>query len=156
MKNHKLLWLFLAFSLLAIAAAQKPNLSGTWKLDPLRSRFDAIPAPKSGVLKIEHQEPKLHLTVDMAGKNGASTQDLDLTTDGTEQKITIGGQPATASAYWQDDQHLVIEVQRETPGGTLVESRRMHPGDKGKMLTTVFSVKDTSGQKSAYGFYVKE
>ena len=68
MKNHKLLWLFLAFSLLAIAAAQKPNLSGTWKLDPLRSRFDAIPAPKSGVLKIEHQEPKLHLTVEMEAR----------------------------------------------------------------------------------------
>jgi hypothetical protein len=81
---------------------------------------------------------------------------LDLTTDGTEQKVTIGGEAAVADAYWEDDRHLVVEVKRDTTGGRQVESRRMNLGEKGKMLTTIFSLKDPSGQKNAYGFYVKE
>jgi hypothetical protein len=156
MKIHLVLVALFAFSSVGIRAAEKPNLSGTWKLDPQRSRFEAIPAPKSGVLKIAHQEPKIHISVEMAGKQGESTQILDLTTDGSEQKVTIGGQAALADAYWEDDRHLVVEVKRDTSGGKQVETRRMNLGDKGKMLTTVLSVKDPSGQKSAYGFYVKE
>ena len=156
MKSHVILVAIIALAAPGIRAAEKPNLSGTWKLDPLRSRFDKIPAPKSGVLKIEHQEPKIHISVEMASKKGESTQSLDLTTDGAEQKVTIDGQPATADAYWEDDRHLVVEVKHDTPSGQQVETRRMNLGDKGKMLTTVLSLKDPSGLKSAYGFYVKE
>jgi hypothetical protein len=152
MKSHIVFVALFAISVAGIRAAEKPNLSGTWKLDPLRSRFDAIPAPKSGLLKIEHQEPKIHIAVEMAGKRGDTTQVLDLTTDGAEQKVTIAGQSATADAYWEDDRHLVVEVKH----GEQTETRRMNLGDKGKMLTTVLSLKDPSGQKSAYGFYVKE
>jgi len=152
MKSHIIFVALCAISVAGIRAAGKPNLSGTWKLDPLRSRFDAIPAPKSGMLKIEHQEPKIHITVEMAGKHGETTEVLDLTTDGAEHQVTLGGKPATADAYWEDDRRLVVEVKR----GDLVESRRMSIDEKGKLLTTVLSLKDASGQKSAYGFYVKE
>ena len=148
---RKVAWVTLLL-LPSLCAASRPNLSGTWKLDPLRSRFDAIPAPKSGVIKISHQEPKIHLDLDMALKHNQQTEVLDLVTDGSEQKVTIGGEQATATAYWEDEQHLVIEVKR----GPQVESRRMHMGDKGKMLTTVLTLKDGGGEKSAYGFYTKE
>ncbi len=156
MTRHVSFLAVLTLAVAGIAAAEKPNLSGTWKLDPQRSRFEAIPAPRSGILKIDHQEPKIHISVEMASKTGDSTQILDLTTDGAEQKITLDGRPASAEAYWEDDRHLVIEVKRDTAGGRQVERRRMNLGDQGKMLTTVLSVKDASGQKSAYGFYVKE
>jgi hypothetical protein len=156
MKSHVALMAGLAFSLPATRAADKPNLSGTWRLDPLRSRFESMPAPKSGVLKIEHQEPKIHISAEMANKHGDSAESLDLTTDGTEQKVTVGGQAGTADAYWEDDKHLVVEVKRDMAGGQHVETQRLHVDDKGKLLTTVLSVKDPAGQKSAYGFYVKE
>ena len=144
--------LFLTLLVPGLWAAAKPDLSGTWRLDPLRSRFDAIPAPKSAIIKISHQEPKIHLDLDMALKHNQQTEILDLVTDGSEQKVTIDGQPATATAYWEDDQHLVIEVKRDKQ----VETRRMHMGDKGKMLTTVLTVKDGGSEKSGYGFYTKE
>jgi hypothetical protein len=137
-------------------ANEKPNLSGNWKLDPQRSRFDTIATPKSGLLKIDHQEPKIHISVNMATKHGDQEETLDLTTDGVEQQVTLAGKPATAAAYWEDDGHLVVQVSRDAPAGREVETRRMHIGDKGKMLTTVLTVKDSAGQKSAYGFYVKE
>jgi len=155
MKVHVVL-LATLFVSVGMRASEKPNLSGNWKLDTQRSRFDSIAAPKSGLLKIEHQEPKIHMSVNMAGKKGDRVETLDLVTDGTEQKVTVAGQPATATAYWEDDVHLVVEVDRDLPGGKEVETRRMHIGDKGKMLTTVLTVKDADGQKSAYGFYVKE
>jgi hypothetical protein len=156
MKIHSVLLAILAFAPAGMWADEKPNLSGTWKLDMQRSRFDTIAAPKSGVLKIDHQEPKIHIAVDMATKHGNSMETLDLTTDGAEQKVTVDGQTATASAYWEDGQHLVIQVSRDMANGKEVETRRMHIGDKGKMLTTVLTLQDPAGQKSAYGFYVKE
>ena len=51
---------------------------------------------------------------------------------------------------------MVIQVSRDMANGKEVETRRIHVGDKGKMLTTVLTVEDPAGQKSAYGFYVKE
>jgi hypothetical protein len=155
MKVHAM-FLATLFVSAGICASEKPNLSGNWKLDPQRSRFDSIAAPKSGLLKIEHQEPKIHISVNMAGKHGDRAEMLDLTTDGTEQQVTVSGKPATATAYWEDDVHLVVQVSREASNGKEVETRRMHIGDKGKMLTTVLTVQDSGGQKSAYGFYVKE
>ncbi len=153
MRHYAILLAFFACSMPAVRADDKPDLSGTWKFDAARSRFDAIPSPKSGILKIEHHEPKIHIDLDMALKHGQQSEILDLVTDGSQQKVTLGGQPATADAYWEDAVHLVIEVKRDSGE---METRRMHIGDKGKMLTTVLTVKDNGGEKSAYGFYVKQ
>ena len=153
MKYHAVLLAVLAFVSTGMRAEDKPNLSGTWKFDPARSRFDAIPAPKSATMKIDHHEPKIHIDLDMVLKKNQQNEILDLLTDGSEQKVTLDGHQATATAYWEDDKHLVIELKRDAGQ---VETRRMQIGDKGKMLTTVLTVKDDGGQKSAFGFYTKE
>ncbi len=151
--------LYLSVFLGALATAawgeSKPDFNGTWKMDPLRSRFQSMPAPKGQAMKIEEQEQKIKITLTSLDKKTESTETLELPADGTEQKVTLDGQPATASARWEDS-HLVLEVTRQTASGPVTETRRMRLGDKGKMMTTVFTVKDHSGEKTAYGFYVKE
>ncbi len=146
------------FALLLIAlgsawAAANPDFSGTWKLDPERSRAESATEPKNLVLEIEQQGPKITLTyIDHKGEKGDT---MTLATDGTAQNVTIDGEPATATARW-DDQHLVIEWTRNTPQGQVRETRRMKLGDTGKMMTGIYTVKDKEGERTAYGFYVKE
>lgn len=45
-----------------LAAAAPVNLSGTWKLDPKASSWGNKDRPKSVLLTIEHQEPKLRIS----------------------------------------------------------------------------------------------
>ncbi len=136
----------------AALASDGPNFSGTWKLDPLRSRFDAIKTPRDLVLKIDQQDPRINITI--AGKADIS-EVYELSTDGTEQKLTLEGRPAKASAEW-DGESLILTVTRETADGPVVETRRAKLGDKGKMLTTILTIRNKAGEKTVYGFYTKE
>jgi hypothetical protein len=150
--------LAIGFLSLGALAQTKPDFSGTWKLDLLRSRFGQIPEPKETVLKIEQQDPKLVITITNRGEGGETTETLDLTTDNAVHQETIGGQPATATAQWDQwtGKRLVWKVTQDTPDGPVVTTRRVKLGEKGKILTTVLSIKDKSGERKAYEFYVKQ
>ncbi len=153
-------WLIIAaLSTSAImAAATKPDFSGSWQLDPLRSRYDAkVPAPKSGSLIIEHSDPNVRIELTTMTAKGPEHYSFELTTDGTEVSKTIDGKPYTALAHWGDinGTRLVLTIKQETPSGTVETSRMMRLGDKGKILTTVLTIKDSSGQRKANEFYTK-
>ena len=142
----------------ALVATEKPNFSGTWELDPLISRFNKeVPAPKSRTLKIELHEPKLHVEIKTETKEGVQNEMFDLTTDGTEVKQTSSGKTYTASAFWGDidGTRLVLIINQQTPNGTVTTTRVMKIGTQGKMLTTVLTVADSSGEHEANEFYVR-
>ena len=143
--------LFIPLSL-AAGASPRPNFTGTWKIDAERSRIDAVPALKNTVLKIDQQENKIVVTT-LNGDRKADT--FELPTDGAAQKITLENQPATASAAW-DEERLVLTITRETPAGPVTEIRIAKLSDTGKTLSTIYTLKDSAGEKRGYGFYVKQ
>lgn len=157
---HRITWVLtatLAASAI-LAAAPKPDFSGAWHLDPLRSRFNAkVPAPKSGTLMIEHRGPNLRIDLTTVTAKGPQNCSFELTTDGAEVRKTIDGQPYTATARWGDldGTRLVLTIKQETPSGTMETSRVMRLGDKGRILTTVLTIKDSSGPRNANEFYTK-
>ena len=143
--------LFISLSF-AAWAPQRPNFTGTWKIDAERSRIDAVPALKNTVLKIDQQDSKVVVTT-MNGDRKPDT--FELPTDGAEQKVTIDNQPATARASW-DDERLVLTITRETPTGPVTETRSAKLSDTGKTMSTIYILKDNTGEKRGYGFYVKQ
>ncbi len=138
-----------------VATGEKPDFSGTWKLDTLMSRFDqGVPAPKGRMLIIEHHEPKLHIEIKTEAKEGNQDRVFDLTTDGSEAK-QVGG-TCTASASWGDvdGTRLVLTIKQPSATGTVVTSRVMKLGSQRKILTTVLTVQNPNGTEKADEFYI--
>ena len=142
----------------AVAATEKPTFNGTWQLDPVISRFNKeVPPPKSRTLKIELHEPKLHVEITTETKVGAEDEMFDLTTDGTDVNQTSSGKTYTASASWGGIKgtELVLTIKQQTPNGTVTTTRVMTLGTQGRMLTTVLTVENSSGEHEADEFYVR-
>lgn len=138
---------------LSAQEADKPDFSGTWQLDLLRTRFGDLPKPKSLTLEIEHRDPKIRIAAVSEDKGGETRETMDLTTDGAQYAHTAGGRSCTASArwHWWEGRRLSVDVQC----GGVSRSRRFTMGAKGKILTTVLTVQDGSGEKKAYEFFIK-
>ena len=139
----------------ALCAQTKPNFSGVWKLDVLRSRIDPKSDIKAETMKIEHAEPKLKIEMDAELKNGKRDYVVDLQTDGAESQTTMEGQSCKAVARWgtRTGERLILEIT--CPNG-LVSTREMKLGSKDKMLTTTLVIKDARGKRKSYEFFTKE
>ena len=137
----------------------KPNFTGTWVLDPLRSRFIKGAEPTSGTLTIDHQSPRIRLEVASVGASGTENNYvLDLTTDGVETTAEINGANCTATATWGSwtGKRLLVVTKCGGPDGSVTASRRLTLGSRGKLLTTVLTISDKSGTKKANEFYMRK
>lgn len=116
-------------------AQQKPDLSGEWKLDRQASMLSPVVAPtvQSGVLRIEHREPRLasHLTIVFSDKPVESK--FELLSDGREVATTYGGQRIVSSLRWDGDA-LVATWRIQGPDGEMTISFRYELQDGGRRL----------------------
>jgi len=116
--------------------APKPDLSGEWKLDRQASMLSPVVAPavRSGVLRIEHREPRFtsHLTIVFDDKPVESK--FELLSDGREVAATGDrGQRIVSSLCW-DGEALVATWRIEGPDGALTISFRYELQDGGRRL----------------------
>ena len=108
LRLHTGLCISVSLFFLAAAAADKPNLTGTWKMNPAKSDLGSN-AIKSRVDTIEHRDPQLKITTMQDDENGTNTIVRDYVTDGPEMTHTILGGDRKSSAHW-DGNVLVIET----------------------------------------------
>jgi hypothetical protein len=95
-------------SLLIVAQASRPNLSGRWELDKSRSDFGPLPPDDSAMELIQHQEPKLTITQIWKDSEGEHTLVWQLTTDGTENLARVDETEIASRTVWEDSK-LVTE-----------------------------------------------
>ena len=136
----------------------KPNFTGTWQLDVLRSRLDPKSDVKSATLKIDLADPKLKIDMNLQTGKGPRAYVLDLRTDGTASEQTIDGQTCKAVANWGTitGERLRLEITCPNAAGAVTRTREMKLGDKGKMLTTVFVEKDQHGERRSNEFFIRD
>jgi len=138
----------IAILLLAIPAFLRaqapPDYSGTWKLDPLRSRLEKTQVPKSLVLQIDQHDTDVRVKL------------TSMTNKGENTEVYQSGGPGQGPSVSWDDGHLVLVSQHNSPDGLVSVTRRLKRGDKGKMMTSVLSIKDKSGESTEYEFFIRE
>ena len=139
----------------ALAAEDKPDFSGNWKLDIEKSDFGSFPAPRSASMKVDHKDPKLNLTSNAATQMGNHTVDLKLMTDGTETENEISGTPVKNRAHWEG-RLLVVESKIATETGEVTAVDRWLLSSDRKTLTLERKWSGTSGDSIQRLVHTKE
>ncbi len=115
-------------------AADKPNFSGTWKLETAKSDFGSFPPPTKSTLKVDHQDPKLNFASTAETEMGEQTVELKLLTDGTESTNEVMGMQVKTTAKW-DGNAIAMQSKVTTPNGDVTLDERWSLADDGKTLT---------------------
>jgi len=109
-----------------LCAANRPDLSGEWRLAPARSRFANEP-PKSKILQIDHREPALVLTTVEEGRTTFHS------TDGIERVNDLDGRPLRSIARW-DETTLELRASGKSEAGEIVRVDRYQLSSGGETL----------------------
>jgi hypothetical protein len=97
----------IALPLVSVLAQQKPDFSGTWKLNVAKSDFGPLPGPDSRTDVITHKEPSLSNSVTAETAQGKQQYTVSYTTDGKEAVNNIGPREVKSTLKW-DGSNLKI------------------------------------------------
>ena len=125
----------LASTVTMLAAQQKPDFSGEWRLNRQASTLSpsVAPAAQSGALHIEHRDPtfKCHMTIVLGGKPVETK--YELLTDGREVTSAEGGRRTVSRLRWDGDA-LIATWRVEIPNGEMTIVFRYELLDQGRRL----------------------
>jgi hypothetical protein len=125
----------LSGGVMTVIAQQKPDFSGEWKLNLQGSTLSPIVAraAQSGVLRIEHHEPrfKAHQIIVLDGKPVESK--FELLSDGREVVTDAGGRRIVSTLLWNRDA-LVVTWRIHSPEGEVTISFRYEVHGDGRQL----------------------
>jgi hypothetical protein len=110
--------MILLASALALCAADKPNFSGKWKLDPAKSDFGPMPGPDKMDRTIKHEDPKMHISTVQAGPQGEMQSEMTYITDGSEFTNKMRGTDVKGTAKWNGDK-LIVEYKLDFQGSEI-------------------------------------
>lgn len=135
----------LAASLLAapVLAAEHPDMTGTWTLDPVKSDFGQMPSPSDLVFKIKAEGPEF--TVNQTG-GGQPEIELRFNTAGKEVKNELPGAHMTSTHVW-DGATLVGQIHIAADDGTTLEFKdRINYSPDGKVMTLKRTISGPMGE----------
>ena len=120
--------LMLSMTAVLFGELKKPDFSGRWELDPAKSQLRPMTKWDNLVLAVEHQEPRLNISMTTKYSDGADfTRRLPLTTDGKEVSMDSKGKgPRIYRASWAGVR-LVIKWNE---GGATTETWILSPDAK--------------------------
>ncbi|MGP0072699.1 MAG: hypothetical protein ACLPWF_12300 [Bryobacteraceae bacterium] len=126
-------------------AADKPNFSGDWKLNPAKSNMGPVPAPTSYTRKVAHAEPSITIEDTQTGTAlGDQHDSRTYTTDGKEIAYQANGADVKSAATW-DGNALQIDSKASVQGTDLVIKDKITMGDDGKTLTDTVHIATPQG-----------
>ena len=155
MKPRKIAaYLMLVVSILSLAlfaeAQSKPNVSGTWKMNAEKSKFERG-GPKAITIKLDQQESTLKESLTLTNDQGDRTVNFTYTLDGKESLQQLEGQQIKTTAKWEGEA-LIIEFKNDADGFTFL--RKITVSGDGKTMT--IAVKQSSPNGAANDTVVLE
>ena len=137
-----LLAIALTLSAAPTGAQQKPNFSGNWKMNQVKSDFGPAPAPDTFTRKIVHAEPSITIDEVQGTPLGEQATSRKMTTDGKEGTFEVSGAQVKATANWEGDTLLVVST---VPAIGISYNDRMSLSVDGKVLTSVVKLDTPDG-----------
>ncbi len=145
-KSGRMIFLALLLSTFAtintIAQTKQPNLSGTWKMNAEKSKFEQG-GPSEITIKIDHKDASLTEALMLVTGGGDRTVEAKYTTDGKESTQDVMGATAQTSAKWDGDA-LLIDWKIE--GASF--SRKISLSADGKTMTMIVKQSSPDGQSA--------
>jgi hypothetical protein len=134
----------LCLTVVAASAADKPNFSGEWKMNPTKSVYGDIPMPTSFVRKITLKETSLAIVDEQTRESGTQTTSRTMTTDSTPAPQNVNGNQVTCSATW-DGMALVVTTVADSVAVTFKDHMKLSADGK----TLISEVQITAPQGEA-------
>lgn len=129
-----------------LTADEPASLTGTWVLDLRKSNFGKLRKPASGVIIIQHAEPKLRYTGTNTFSNDKSEYRFDGLIDGKAYATAHASGPGTMAIKRIDPR--IIESYYKSDTGAYEESARTSVSADSKTLTRKITVKAKDGTHS--------
>jgi hypothetical protein len=123
-------------------AQQKPNFSGNWAMNQVKSNFGDVPAPDTFTRMIVHAEPSINIDEEQGTPIGVQQTSRKMTTDGKESIFNVSGADVKATAKW-DGNTLVVVSNVEVIG--IAYNDRMTLSEDGKTLTSIVRLDTPQG-----------
>jgi len=142
-KSTALVAIFSLCLLTAIATAQtkQPNLTGTWKMNAEKSKFERG-GPSDITLKFDHKDTSLSETLMLTTPNGDRSIEAKYTTDGKEAtQEVMGGRQAQTSAKWEGE---TLTIAWKAEDGSFI--RKITVSGDGKTMTMIVNQSRGDGQ----------
>jgi hypothetical protein len=136
-------------------AADKPNFSGTWKMDPDKSVFGPVPPTASLVLAIDHKEPAISVHQTSSGPEGDRDVTSKYTTDGKEATNDFMGTPVKSKVHW-DGQTLMIDSSLDAGGMEVKVASKWTLAADGKTMNDVVKISSPQGDLEITYVLVKQ
>jgi hypothetical protein len=145
-------------TLFAIAAAtnvavagDKPDFSGTWKVDLDKSVLGPLAGPTSITRRIEHKDPNI------SDQQSITGPDMNLTfkysTDGQETANNFMGTDFKSKAQWEGK---TLVIHNDVDGGKGKSTNKWSLSAEGKTLTDVLTISSPDGDFEVIYVLVKQ
>jgi hypothetical protein len=130
---------------LTVLAADKPDLSGNWKLNVDKSDFGPMPKPEKADYTIVQKGPEMNVKSTAVGSMGEMTNEVKILTDGTEFTNTIRGQEVKGTAKWEG-KTLVVTQKLEIQGTAITFIQKWTLSDDGKSIVQEVNISTPQGE----------
>lgn len=135
----------IALSLGSVFAQQKPDFSGTWKLNVAKSDFGVLGGPTSRTDVITHKDPSLSNSVTAEGPQEKQEFSVKYTTDGKEAVNHMGSREIKSVVKWADSS-LVINSKFVYNDADVTADSTWTLSPDGKTLTITAHFTSTLGE----------
>lgn len=144
--NFRVMVAAISFCLLAacsaVAQTKQPDLSGTWKMNAEKSKFEQG-GPSEITVKLDHKDSSLSESLILVNGNGERTLETKYVTDGKETVQEVFGASAQTSAKWEGN---TLSIEWKIEGGSF--ARKLTVSADGKTMTMIVKQSSPDGQSS--------
>jgi hypothetical protein len=137
--------LLLAALAVNVAVAAADQHSGTWKMNPAKSKYSPGPTPKSVTVKVDADENNIKINADGTGADGSPTHvEYSAKFDGKDYPVTGLPYADTVSVKRIDTNTIQSTLKK---AGQVVMTVTSTVSNYGKMRTSTFKGKDARGRE---------